>query len=203
MWARFAPADLSDEVYFHPQHLLIYFREADIVFRIMLLTQGKGPIRPHASKIKVEDDKLAPPPIENTPLGGTGEELGQPAPGRAGGQAQPGANWQVGDKFVGFTMDLPDLPPHLDWGPDGQQNHFVVYVPAEWDVGVAEPDPGQIGAIGSQGAGRGRAAGPAEKKGGSPGLAEEAPQLASSMGVARAPEPPTAPPEVAAVQRMD
>ena len=79
----------------------------------------------------------------------------------------------------------------------------MVYVPAEWDFGVAEPDPGRNGAIMSQGAGRERAAGPAEKKGGSPGLAEEAPQMASSMGVTRAPEPPTAPTEVAAVQRMD
>ena len=40
-------------------------------------------------------------------------------------------------------------------------------------------------------------------KGGSPGLAEEALQLAGSGGAARAPEPPPAPPEVAAVQRMD
>ena len=89
-------------------------------------------------------------------------------------------------------MDLPDLPPHLEWGPGEQQNHFVVYVPA-----------GRNGAFGAQEEGRERAAGPAEKKGGSPGLAEEALQLAGSGGAARAPEPPPAPPEVAAVQRMD
>ena len=100
-------------------------------------------------------------------------------------------------------MDLPDLPPHRAWGPGGRQNHFVVYVPAECDVLAAEPDPGRNGAFETQEEGRERAASPAENKGGSTSPAEEAPQLASSGGAARAPEPPPAPPEVAAVQRMD
>ena len=73
----------SDEVYFHPQHLLIYFSEANLVFRIMLLTQGKDSFPPRSSGTKGEGGKLAPAPLGSTPLGGTPEEPPLASPGVA------------------------------------------------------------------------------------------------------------------------
>ena len=70
----------TDEVYFHPKHLLIYFSGANLVFRIMLLTQGKDPTPPHSSGTKWEGGKRAPPPLGSAPLGGPPEDLGQARP---------------------------------------------------------------------------------------------------------------------------
>ena len=60
-------------MYLHPQYLLLYFVEANEVYRLMFLTQGMAPQPPRLGGTEDAASRMAPPPLGGTPRRGTPE----------------------------------------------------------------------------------------------------------------------------------
>ena len=215
-----------------------------MVFRIMLLIQGKDPALPHSIGTKGEGSERATPPLGSAPPGSAPKDLGQAAPsivsarvlltrlrdGQRGPEvlairrrAEPGAAWEF---------------PKGRLEPTDQSKLACAFRELAEEAGVALEPPTDLPVAGVERYPARRGAkevhwfhhhvtggevilGKHEKmtkevrffsvgelrrlrlKGGPPGLAEEALQLASSGGAARAAELPPAPQKGAAGQRTD